>query len=152
MKRKPGSNNGIVKCLGALFCVAGGAFVAGVGATTAMAVRNTKKMKQHENENNYMMACLFQKEEIGIKPDLQNVYITVLCGKAHITVPRPENDRMNIDITSAAGNITIDLPDDVTVRCDGAKYADFSKEGAEECPVVNLVINDYASSLTLNFV
>ena len=152
MKRNRVKNNRIVKFMVGSLCAAGAVLSAGIGAVGAMAIRNSKKMKQHENENNYMLSCLFQKEEIEIKPDTQNAYITVLCSLAHISVSRPENDHMNLELTSFAGNVTIDLPEDVTVRCDGSKYADLSKDGSEPSPVINLIINDCASSLTLNFV
>ncbi len=152
MKHDPIKNNGIVKVLVGFLCVAGGILAAGIGAIGVMAARNSKKMKQHENENNYMMSCLFQKEEIELKPDTQNAYITILCSVAHITVPKPDNDHMNLELISFAGNVTIDIPEGVTVRCDGSKYADFSKDGSESSPVIDLVINDCATALTLNFV
>ncbi|MCR5092652.1 MAG: hypothetical protein K6B72_01560 [Lachnospiraceae bacterium] len=151
MKRRREKKNPFVKALAGAFCIIGGALAAGIAAIGATAVRNSKKMKQHENENNYMTSCLFQNEEIELKPDTQNVYLTVLFSVAHIMVPRPEKDCLNIEITSFAGNMILDMPDGVTIRCKGSKYADFARNGAEACPVINLVIHDCASSLAVKY-
>ena len=142
----------IFKFLATLFAIAGGIFAAGIGAVAALTAHNSKKMKEHEHENNNMEACLFQKEEIELKADTQNAYLVVLFSLAHIIVPRPEKDYMNIDITSFAGKISIDMPNNVTIKCDGERYQGLTKDGSDSAPVINLVINDCASSISIDLV
>ena len=139
-KSKKGKNG--IKIIKGLLGLAGGVFVTGIGAMAVASFRNNKKMSQHANENNTMFATLFQKEDLEIKPETQNAYITVICSLAKIKVPKPEKECMNIDITSLAGKVDVALPDGVTVKCDNPKYSGLSKEGAESSPVINLVIND----------
>ena len=131
--------------------LAGCAFFANVAVVFASSRKNAEKIEKHPNENNYMEAVMLQKTTIEIKPEVQNAYITVMSGAADIVVPRPEHDVMNIDITSVLGRVNIDLPVDVTVKSEGSTHLNYNQEGAEGAPVINLLVKDSASSLTISF-
>ena len=128
--------------------LAGCAFFANVAAVFAASRKNAE---QHPNDNNYMEAVMLQKTTIELKPDVQNAYITVVTATADIIVPRPTHDVMNIDITSILGKVNIDLPVDVTVRSEGSNHMNYTQEGEEGAPVINLLVKDSASSLTVSF-
>lgn len=131
--------------------LAGCAFFANVAAVFAASRKNAEKIEKHPNDNNYMEAVMLQKGTIEIKPDVQNAYITVVTATADIIVPRPTHDVMNIDITSILGRVNIDLPVDVTVRSEGSNHMNYTQEGEEGAPVINLLVKDSASSLTVSF-
>ena len=131
--------------------LAGCAFFANVAVVFASSRKNAEKIEKHPNENNYMEAVMLQKTTIELKPDVQNAFITVMSGAADIVVPRPEHDVMNIDITSVLGRVNIDLPVDVTVKSDGSTHMNYTQEGEEGAPVINLLVKDSASSLTISF-
>ena len=131
--------------------LAGCAFFANVAVVFAASRKNAEKIEKHPNENNYMEAVMLQKTTIEIKPEVQNAYITVMSGAADIVVPRPEHDVMNVDITSVLGRVNIDLPVDVTVKSEGSTHLNYNQEGAEGAPVINLLVKDSASSLTISF-
>ncbi len=144
-------SNPIAKCLLTTLTLAGGFVAANVGAIAATCARNAKKMEQHKEANNMMYAYLFQREVLEVSPDIQNAYVTVLNSRVDISIPRPEKDVMNVEITSFCSRLDIDLPFDVTINCQGSNELDFSKEGKEGSPVINLIIRDFATNLSLSF-
>ena len=125
-------------------------FIVNIGVVVAVLIRNTRKMKQHENANNQMEAFLLQNEDLSIKPDTQNAYITVLSSSVNIRVPKPEKESMNIGITAVLGKLNICLPPDVTVKCEGSGHLRYSQEGLEPRPVINLIIHDQLTLLRIN--
>ena len=58
---------------------------------------------------------------------------------------------MNIEITSVIGRVNIDLPVGVRVNCEGSNHLNYSEEGAEDGPVINLKVTDHLTSLTISF-
>ena len=118
--------NPIAKCLLTTLTLAGGFIAANVGAVAATCARNTKKMEQHREENNMMYAYLFQREVLEVGSE-------------------------NVEITSFCSRLDIDLPFDVTINCQGSNELDFSNEGKEGSPVINLIIRDFATNLNLSF-
>lgn len=144
-------SNPIAKCLLTTLTLAGGFVAANVGAVAATCARNTKKMEQHKDANNMMYAYLFQREVLEVSPEIQNAYVTVLNSYVDISIPKPTNEVMNVEITSFCSRLNIDLPFDVTINCQGSNELDFSKEGEEGSPVINLIIRDFATNLNLSF-
>ena len=134
-----------------VLALGGGFFLTNVGLAAALGARNARKLEEHGDENNSNYAYLFQKTEHCIKPDAQNVFITNLSGSLDIVVPRPEADVMNIKITSVIGRVNIDLPVGVRVNCEGSNHLNYSEEGAEDGPVINLKVTDHLTSLTISF-
>ena len=131
--------------------LAGCAFFANVAAMVASGRKNEEKIAKNKYANNMMHGIMFQKETIEIKPDIQNAYLTVVSSVADIIVPKPEHDVLNVDITSICGKVNIDLPTDVTVRSEGSARFNYSQEGPEGAPVINLTVNDTLSSFTVSF-
>jgi hypothetical protein len=137
--------------LAGICALAGCAFFANVAAVFASSRKNAEKLEKHPDANNYMEAVMLQKSTIEIKPDVQYAYITVVTSAVDIIVPRPTHDVMNIDITSVLGRVNIDLPVDVTVRSEGSNHMNYTQDGEEGAPVINLLVKDSASSLTVSF-
>ena len=146
-----GKNNTLKKCLFAALGIAGGYFLAGIGVVIASCVKNSKKMEKYTDECNSMMAYMFQKDEVSIKPETQNVYLTFFSSFVNVVVPKPEKECMNIEITSILGKVNIDLPSGVKINCEGSDRLKYTEEGAEDGPVINLIVRDHLSSLTLSF-
>lgn len=135
-----------------IFGAVAGSFVAAmVGIVAHFGVKTSKKIKNDPEGNNHMQATVFQKGTDEIKADTRNAYLLYFCGFVKIKVPKPEGDHMTIDITSYLSKIEIQLPTGVTVNCQGNDDLSFSKEGDEASPVINLIINDTATALTMSF-
>ena len=144
-------SNPIAKCILTTLTLAGGFLAANIGAVAATCARNSKKMEQHKDENNMMFAYLFQREVLEVGPDTQNAYVTVLNSYVDISIPKPEKEVMNVEITSFCSRLNIDLPFDVKINCQGSNELAFSNEGEAESPVINLIIRDFATNLNLSF-
>lgn len=137
--------------IGVLLALGGGFFLTNVGLAAALGIKNSKKMEENsDGNNNSNYAYVFQKTEHCIKPDTHNAFITNLSGSINIIVPRPENDVMNIDVTSIIGKVNIELPVGVRINCEGSNHLQF-EEGPEDGPVINLKVTDYLTSLTISF-
>lgn len=134
-----------------LLALGGGFFLANVGALAAVCSKNVKRMNDHKDGNNLMYAYLFQKAEKVIKPDTDYAYITNLSGSLNVVVPKPEKDVMNVEITSVIGKVNIDLPAGVRIKCEGSNHLNYTEEGIEGGPVINLKVTDYLTALTISF-
>ena len=141
----------VKKIVTGIFALAGCAFFANVAAVAAASRKNAEKIEKNKNATNMMEGIMFQKDTIEIKPEVQNAYLTVVSSVADIVVPRPEHDVMNVDITSICGKVNIDLPTDVTVKSDGSERFNYSQEGPEGAPVINLIVKGSLSSFTVSF-
>lgn len=131
--------------------LAGCAFFANVAAVFAISRKNAEKLDKHPNDHNFMEALMLQKDTVEIKPDVQNAYITVTSSIADIIVPMPTHDVMNVDITAVLGKVNIDLPVNATIKSEGSTRLNYSQEGPEGAPVINLIVKDTLSSLTISF-
>ncbi|MCR4787895.1 MAG: hypothetical protein K5888_04855 [Lachnospiraceae bacterium] len=113
--------------------------------------RYSYKLRQHKEANNKMDSYFLQNEIVEIHPGINNAYISLLFSKIDVKIPKPDSDQMDVEITSFAGKLNIELPTGVTVICKGRGGLDFSKEVSETGPVINLIINDMATSLNIGF-
>ena len=151
MKEKGRNASTAVKAISLILGLTGSYFAANMGIMIAALQKNIKKMEQHKSENNFMESFVMQKEEFVLKPDLQNVYITTLSSNVNIKVPKPEKGTMNVELLSVASCVNIVLPFDVRINCKGSNHLDFTGGEKESDKVINLVINDHLTSLTINF-
>ncbi len=162
-----GKNKGLKAFAAVTIGVFGGFFAANIAAIAASVKMNSEKAKKHESENNAINAYFLQKDDVDIKPDNQNVYLTFLSSKVTVNVPKPEKPVMNIEIFSFIGKVKISLPAGVKINCEGSNHLKFSDgdiykvvdeynaetigiEGDQgEVPVINLIVNDHLTSLTI---
>lgn len=97
-----------------------GTFVlANVAAGICIYKRNMKKANQNENQNNQVYSVFFTKGKVDVNKDANNAYIACLTGELDIIVPKPVQEKMNIEITSFLSRVRIHVPADVKVTFDG---------------------------------
>ncbi|MCR4791707.1 MAG: hypothetical protein K5871_03080 [Lachnospiraceae bacterium] len=162
-----GKNKGLKTFAGITLGLIGGFFAANMAAIAASAARNVKKAEKNESENNQIYAFFLQNEEFDVKPETQNAYLTFLSSKSTVNIPRPEKGVMNVEIFSFIGKLNISLPGGVKVNCEGSNHLRFSEgdiykvtdeynaetillEGEQDdTPVINLIVNDHLTALTI---
>ena len=137
------------KCIKGVTLVSGAVFLTNMGAMALLSNRDRKKMEKHENENNLQYAYSLRKEDIQVKPEVQNAYFTAINSSLTIRLPRPEKEQMNVEITSYLSKVNIILPADVNVKCDGSDHLNYSCEEKEGLPVIHLIVHDHLSMLTV---
>lgn len=80
---------------------------------------NLKKIEKTENQNNFVHTEILKKGKVCVSADVDNAYITCISGMMDITIPKPEHNKMYVEVTSFFSNLRISVPENVRVIYDG---------------------------------
>lgn len=87
--------------------------MAGVGIWYA---QKKKQVMEHENESNLMQAIALGSNKVLLKNNIQNAYISCLSGSVTIDFEgQPEHEDIFVDLFSALGKVTINLPEEAAL-------------------------------------
>lgn len=116
---------------------------------------NMKKVKEHENGNNFMQTSIFGKVKIDIKEDTQYSFISCWSGCVDLVVEKPVNDSVDLDILSVFGKVNLYLPEGVKVNIKESGACRKLENNADTCeledaPVINIVSRGFASKVILS--